>query len=60
MTPIDGQCTVYSQSTMGVPVNPSVARAGLIAIFKRAQADAKAVKRRDSYAKKLGEPLASG
>jgi len=64
---------------MGVPVNSSVAHAELIAIFKRAQADAahklglikaaanrgpkaaqaatetaaNAVKRRDSYAKKL-------
>jgi hypothetical protein len=64
---------------MGVPVNPSVAHAELIARFKRAQADAthklglikaaapkgpkaiqaateaaaKAVKCRDSYAKKL-------
>ena len=54
MTPIDGQCTVYSQSTMGVPVNPSVAHAGLIATFKRAEADAKAAKRRVSCAKKLG------
>ncbi len=65
---------------MGVPVNPSVAHAELIATFKRARADAahkfglinaarqkgpkavqaaaetaaKAAKRRDSYAKKLG------
>jgi hypothetical protein len=34
---------------MGVPVNPSVAHAELIATFKRAEA----AKRRDSYAKKL-------
>ena len=64
---------------MEVPVNPAVAHAELIAIFKRAQADAahkfglikaaaqkgpkavqaatetaaKAIKRRDAYAKKL-------
>jgi enoyl-CoA hydratase/carnithine racemase len=65
---------------MGVPVNPTVAHAELIATFRRAEADAahkfglikaaapkgpkavqaaaetaaKAAKRRDSYAKKLG------